>query len=152
MWFETPIDQFCVASGFAEVDRESLVVHHVDGEDARGRFRKTYSDHFPCTATLLLTKDDDPTATFAKGPAAQVLPASRRQQAAEPARAPTAAEQTSTWPPPVGSSVMVLLDKTAHRGTLHKPLPELGGWVVIEKDGELVGFPMRNVQRIVVKD
>ena len=78
LWFDDPIDQFAVGRGFDEVVRGSLVAHAVTGEAARLAFRKSCSDHFPCTMVLRGARDDDPTATFAKGPAAQVLPVSRR--------------------------------------------------------------------------
>ena len=140
--FDEPIVQICVARGFAEVDRESLRVHGVADPDERRAYRKTYSDHFPVTFRVQATHDDDPDATFSKGPPAQVLPTTRR-------RTPTAEPSTtggSTWPPEIGAQVHVFVDNTLHRGRLAKRLPMTDeGWVVIQNDAGTVGFPTRNV-------
>lgn len=144
LWFDDPIDQMAVARGFDELRRSALTSHAVDGEQARLRFRKTYSDHFPCTATLRLRGDDDPAATFAKGPSSQWLPVSTRG-AAPP--------ETSRWPLPVGAEVVVMLrgeqPPLRFEGTLREPLPAAGGWVVIAQQGRTAAFPMVNVQSVL---
>jgi len=143
LWFDDPIDQMAVASGFAELRRSALTSHAVRGEQARLRFRKTYSDHFPCTATLRLRGDDDPSATFSKGPRSQWLPINTRG-AAQP--------EAARWPLPVGAEVVVMLrgeqPPLRFEGTLQEPLPKERGWVVIEQKGRTVAFPMENVQSV----
>ncbi|MFN3240375.1 MAG: endonuclease/exonuclease/phosphatase family protein [Planctomycetota bacterium] len=146
LWFDTPIDQFAVGRGFAEIRRDSLVAHAVDGEEQRSAFRKTFSDHFPCTVVLDLNGDDDPQATFARGPATQVLPLSRRPKAA--ATAPSA----PAWPPAVGTTVVVYAGEQTYTGELLRSLPREHGWVVIAVDGKPRGFPMQNVRYVRIKD
>jgi endonuclease/exonuclease/phosphatase family metal-dependent hydrolase len=65
--FDAQVDQVIAAADFAELRRDSLRVHGVDGDAARRAFRKTYSDHFPVTVTVAAAGDDDPDATFATG-------------------------------------------------------------------------------------
>lgn len=140
MHFDTPIDQVCVAKGFAEVRRDSMKSHAVMGEAERLQFRKIYSDHFPITVRLRARADDDPNATFSRGPAAQVLPTNRRPRGAVVAAA-------ASWPPPVGTKVQVLtISRQMHTGKLLKPLPREAGWVVLEGQDGILAFPMKQVQ------
>ena len=143
LWFDTPIDQMAVAKGFTELADASLVAHSVSGEQARAAFRKTYSDHFAVTTELVLMGDDDPDASFRRGPQAQWLPVTRRPTTPAP-KAPAG------WPLPVGAKVSVhVIDvtqmKSVHVGALAAPMPKERGWVVIEVNGKVHAFSMENV-------
>ena len=147
LWFDDPIDQFAVGRGFDEVVRSSLVAHAVTGEAERLAFRKSCSDHFPCTMVLRGARDDDPAATFAKGPAAQVLPVSRRGAVGEtrPRRVGAAAD---VWPIPVGQQVTVVTSDSRLTGPLVAPLPTERGWVVLQVEGQQVAVPMSQVRSL----
>jgi len=145
MWFDEPIDQFAVARGFAEVQRDSLIALTVD-EPKRPGFRKSFSDHFPCMATLQLQGDDDPKATFMQGPQSQVLPLSRRPKTPAAPAKPAGA----SWPPAIGTQVRVDIEARYYVGKLLKRIPVERGWVVIEWEGKARGFPMENVHSVRV--
>lgn len=142
MHFDEQIDHIDVARGFAELQRDSLVVHAVDGDEVRRAYRKTYSDHFPLTATVLAVGDDDPAATFAVGPVDQRLPLGAR-----PPVATGAGAQGSGWPPAVGARVSVRTAVATVVGTLVAPVPEgPGGWLVLDLgEQRVVGVPLANV-------
>ncbi len=143
LWFDDPIDQMAVGRGFDELRGSALTSHAVRGEQERLRFRKTYSDHFPCTATLRLRGDDDEAATFSKGPRSQWLPVTTRGESQAKA---------ARWPLPVGAEVVVTLrggeQPLRYEGVLSKPLPEERGWVVLDVQGRSFAFPMVSVQSI----
>jgi endonuclease/exonuclease/phosphatase family metal-dependent hydrolase len=147
LWFDDPIDQIAVGRGFEEVDRRSLMAHDVQGEQERLDFRKSCSDHFPCTMVLRAVRDDDPGATFAKGPAAQVLPVSRRAASGEtpPRRIGAGAD---VWPVPVGQNVTVVTSDSRLTGPLVAPLPTERGWVVLQVAGQQVAVPMSQVRSL----
>lgn len=142
MHFDTPIDQLCVAAGFREVQRNSLTSHHVVGDDQRLSWRKTYSDHFPVTARMTPLADDDPSARFRRGPAAQVLPTSRRRPTAPVGAKPV-------WPPRPGTMVEVYVDGTIRKGQLVS-LPGERGWVVIDQGSGPIAWPMEKITWIHV--
>lgn len=146
LWFDTPIDQFAVARGFAELQRDSYVAHGVTGEKQREAYRRTFSDHFACTAVLQLQGDDDPKATFSQGPSSQHLPLSRRTKPKPTPRKP------APWPPKQGASVSVRIqgDPRVYSGKLLHRMPVERGWVVIEVAGKPMAFPMETVQYVRV--
>jgi len=142
MHFDTPIDQFCATRSFGELQSNSLTSHHVVGDKARLAFRKTYSDHFPVTARMTPLADDDPKATFRRGPAAQVLPTTRRANTA--AGQPRRKAAAATWPPKPGALVEVLVDGRVRKGVLvHMPVDR--GWVVIDPGNGVMAFPMHKI-------
>lgn len=142
--FDAQIDHIEAARGFAELQRDSLVVHAVDGDEARRAFRKTYSDHFPLTAMVAADRDDDPDATFALGPPAQRLPLHVRPSAATAAATDAA---HAAWPPAVGARVLVRTSLEVLDGTLLAPVPEgPGGWLVVDVgDHRIAAVPLANV-------
>ena len=146
LWFDEPIDQIVVAEGCREVQRDSLRVHGVRGEQERLAWRRTYSDHFPVTCRVLAAGDDDPKATFSRGPNSQFLPVSRRAATARAnASAPSGAPGFA-----VGDRVRVLLDPSGYiDGELLAPLPEgPGGWVQVRTPGDTVAIPLRQVRQV----
>lgn len=142
MHFDTPIDQFCVAAEFRELQRNSMTSHHVVGSALRLKWRKTYSDHFPVTVRMTPLMDDDPAATFHRGPAAQVLPTTRRRPA-------VGVHDKAVWPPRPGMQVEVCVDGTIRKGRLVK-LPAERGWVVIDQGSGPIGWPMDRVRWVRV--
>ena len=146
--FDAQIDHIFAAKGFAELGRSTAVVHAVDGDEARRAYRKTYSDHFPVTATITARSDDDPDATFTLGVASQRLPLSVR--VADAAATAHAAQPGVSWPPPVGAAVVVRTAAEILRGSLAQPLPQgPGGWVVLNGEGgRLVAIPLGSVQTL----
>ncbi|MFT7535687.1 MAG: exonuclease III [Hyphomicrobiaceae bacterium] len=149
MHFDTPIDQFCVTKAFREVQRNSFVSHHVPDAKERVLWRKTYSDHFPVTLRMTPLADDDPESTFRKGPAAQVLPTTRRRP---PAAKPDAVkpDAVSQWPPKQGSMIMVRFEgfQSISGKLIRMPLER--GWVVIETAVGIRAFNMEFVRSIEV--
>lgn len=142
MHFDTPIDQFCATAEFRELQSNSMTSHHVAGETARLAFRKTYSDHFPVTARMTPLADDDPKATFRRGPSTQVLPTTRRADRTA-GRAP-GKPGAASWPPKPGTLVEVLVEGRVRKGTLVS-LPRERGWVVINQGNGAIAFPMHKV-------
>ena len=141
LWFDDPIDQIACAAGFDELLGQTITSHAVRDEQERLTYRKSFSDHFACTTALQLRSDDDPDATFTKGPKNQWLPVSARP------RAPQAGQG---WPLAVGAKVEVRLESAntgekSFAGVLAAPLPSESGWVVIESDGVLMAFPSARV-------
>ena len=141
LWFDDPIDQIAVAAGFGELLGQTITSHAVHDEQERLAYRKSFSDHFACTTKLLLRSDDDPDATFTKGPKDQWLPVSARQGAPQPQQG---------RPLAVGAEVTVRLESSGDGqkswiGVLAAPLPDSSGWVVIEADGALMAFPSARV-------
>ncbi|MCB9878621.1 MAG: hypothetical protein H6835_13570 [Planctomycetes bacterium] len=133
MHFDDAIDQVVGARGFAELRRDGRRDHPVDGEAERKAFRKTYSDHFPVTATVVARGDDDPDAHFWRGPPGQRLPVSLRR-----------------WPPQVGAEVLLTLTSGAEqRGKLLQPLPD-AGWIVLEIGGVICAIPVAQVAMLQV--
>tara|TARA_R110002072_G_scaffold100429_3_gene221120 strand:- start:2070 stop:3215 length:1146 start_codon:yes stop_codon:yes gene_type:complete len=138
MHFDTPIDQFCVSNGFREVQRNSLLSHHVPDAEERLRFRKTYSDHFPVTLRMTPLADDDPESTFKQGPSEQVLPTTRRP----PSK--TISTRTPTWPPRPGTIVQVRTRDAVATGKFIR-LGSDDGWVVIDSKTGIMAFPREQV-------
>lgn len=145
LWFDDPIDQVAVAAGFQELLGQTLTAHAVSAESERLAYRKSFSDHFACTTTLQLRGDDDPDATFTKGPQSQWLPVSARRD--QPSTNPR-------WPLAVGAKVEVMLTtpevgEKRWSGVLAAPLPKDRGWVVIEREGVMHAFPMERVAWLI---
>ena len=159
MHFDKAIDQICVARGFDELQRHSAVVHGVRDERQRRSFRKTYSDHFPVTVTLRARGDDDPQATFRRGPARQWLPVTERptpnatrDTTASGGQARSARTADDTWPPKVGTTVEVVTNGRVYRGPLLQPIPERAGWVVIRHDGHTTAVRTERIDVLKLRD
>ena len=146
MHFDDPIDQFCVSTEFREVQRNSMVSHHVVGDPQRLLCRRTNSDHFPVSMRMTPLADDDPSATFASGPASQVLPTTRRTNAA---RLPPPAE--ASWPPKKDAPVIVWTKNERLLGRIIS-VPKERGWVVLKTADGIVSVNMEHVTRIQVLD
>ncbi|MEO6596491.1 MAG: endonuclease/exonuclease/phosphatase family protein [Planctomycetota bacterium] len=144
MHFAEQIDQIAAAPGFTELQKDSMKVHNdFDGLD-KNAWRKTYSDHFPVTVSVVATADRDPEATFWHGSASFVLPAVLRPIAqAPPHNAPAPAAELRAWPPNVGTSVRILTTANGvFTGRLMALLPEgPGGWIVVESAGRVTAVP-----------
>lgn len=143
MHFDEPIDQFCVSTEFREVQRNSMVSHNIIGEGPRKHFRQTFSDHFPVSLRMTPLRDDDPEATFARGPATQVLPTTRRH------RAPALGSVDGVWPPKKGSPVIVLTEKSRYVGEIVS-VPDDRGWVVLKTPIGVTAIHTDRVRTITV--
>ena len=154
MHFPEPIDQIVVAPAFDELNEASFTVHSdLDGL-YKNAWRKTYSDHFPVTATITANSDGDPTATFTRGPAEQSLPARHRPapSGAAPANGAPAAK-AAAWPPQPGTAIRVTdLAGQVYEGSLVQSLPDgPGGWIVVDARGATTAIPMAQVRTVQVK-
>ncbi|MBL8749057.1 MAG: hypothetical protein JNK78_07855, partial [Planctomycetes bacterium] len=157
MHFPEPIDQIVVGPGFGEVRADTFTVHGDYGELSKDAWRKIYSDHFPVTVDVVAATDEDPDATFAHGGDDRSLPPKNRPQVAFPgpkAAINAAAPAKGTWPPAVGTEVVV---HSSERGSLQtagklaRALPEgPGGWVVVEQPNGLRAIPWAAVAWISV--
>lgn len=147
MHFADPIDQVVVGHQFREVRLDSLTVDADFDGQPKDTWRRTYSDHFPVTATLVARSDDDPQAVFSRGGPEQALP-----RAQPKAPKPPVTLQPEPWPPQVGQLVRVTLtDKRQLDGPLLQPLPTgAGGWVVVEVRGQIVGAPLAQVLSVTL--
>lgn len=148
MHFADPIDQIVVGPGFGELRADSFTVDNDFDGMPKDAWRKTYSDHFPVTVEIVAARDEDPTATFARGDDTQSLPPKNRPQVAFPA--PKVGK--SAWPPVVGTEVQVHCgNDIVTVGKLAMPLPEgPGGWVVLEQQKGLRAIPYAQVVTINV--
>jgi endonuclease/exonuclease/phosphatase family metal-dependent hydrolase len=150
MHFDTPIDQLCATVDFRELQRNSMQSHAVSSSDAKLAFRKTYSDHFPVTVRMTPLADDDPDATFWRGPAGQRLPPSRRPTQQTPLDVVrVSGGAVRAWPPSVGEMITVQL-KGATTPMRAKLLQKLSAdrhdsWLVIEFQGDWQAMPLSNV-------
>ncbi len=157
MHFPEPIDQIVVGPGFGEVRADSFTVHGDYGELSKDAWRKIYSDHYPVTIDVVAAFDEDPDATFAHGGDDRSLPPKNRPQVAFPgpkAAVNATAPAKGTWPPAVGTEVVV---HSSERGSLQtagklaRALPEgPGGWVVVEQPNGLRAIPWAAVAWISV--
>jgi endonuclease/exonuclease/phosphatase family metal-dependent hydrolase len=121
--FPEPIDQIVVGRGFAEVRPSTYAVDSDHDGMAPQAWRQIYSDHFPVTVELRAASDDDPDATFTRGPAAHWLPATLRT---------TAAPTTAAWPFVAGARVHVATPNGSYAGPLLFAVPQDGhGFVVL---------------------
>lgn len=146
MHFAEPIDQVVVGQAFRELRPDSLTVDGDCDGMTKDAWRKTYSDHFPVTVTIVAQGDDDPAATFARGGPDQALP--RPQPPTGPA-----VLRSPTWPPKPGQLLQITtLDNRTLEGKLAAALPEgPGGWLVLDVRGELHAVPLVQVARVVLR-
>lgn len=149
MHFPEPIDQIAGSTGFAELRIDSLAVDNDCDGLPREQWRKVYSDHFPVTAAIVASSDDDPAASFSRGAPEHALPAGKRAQPA----AATMSHTAPAWPPAVGTPVRVVTTTNAtFEGRLLRPIPDgPGGWVAIEDDGAVFAVPMQQVASVSVR-
>lgn len=150
--FDETIDHILAAAACAEADPRSFTVHAVDGAAARQAWRKTYSDHFPVSVTLLANGDDDPGAAFTIGAPEQRLPLSRRPALAatqSPSPAAINLVPAGQWPLAVGARIeLETIDASrSYSGRLLAPLPVgPGGWVVIDGPDGRLAFPFERIR------
>lgn len=152
--FAEPTDHAVGATGFAELQRDSLVVERDRGGLSREAWRKVYSDHYPVVVTLAARGDDDPEATFARGPAAQALSTTARLAAPVAGATPEGRTRGAVWPPPVGAVVWVTTaDAKRLEGRLLQDVPSgPGGWLVFEQDnGQVIALPWSQIALLRVR-
>lgn len=131
--FPEPIDQVVVGIGCAEVRFDSYAVDGDHDGMAKDAWRQVYSDHYPVTVALVANGDDDPGATFARGPASHVLPVRLRP--------------TPAWPFVAGVSVQVVTPKGSYAGKLLLAVPENGhGFVTLTTESGTVAIACGQVQ------
>jgi endonuclease/exonuclease/phosphatase family metal-dependent hydrolase len=150
MHFPEPIDQVAVAPGFDELRRDSFTVHGDFGGLDKDAWRKTYSDHFPVTVSIVAGHDTDPDARFRPADAAQTLPVTKRPQT-EVATTPTRATRTpDAAQPKVGTTVSVrCLSGLTATGVLLANLPDgPGGWMILAQGTERVAIPFPQVIQV----
>ncbi len=136
--FPEPIDQVVVGVGCAEVRLESYAVDSDHDGMAKEAWRQVYSDHYPVTVALVARGDDDPDATFARGPASQVLPVRLRP--------------ASAWPFVAGASVQVVTAKGPYVGKLLFGVPETGqGFVTLVTESGTVAIACEQVQAMYLQ-
>lgn len=153
MHFADPIDQVVVAPGFAEVRPDSLLVHGDYGGLDKEAWRKIYSDHYPVTVAIDVSKDADPSATFRRGGDQQALPVKGRPALTPGAKRTAANTSTPTttgpvaWPPVAGAMIQVRGNDGMHcSGRLLQELPSgPGGWVVVATDSGIRAVPWGQV-------
>ncbi len=154
MHFPEPIDHVVAGTGFRELRADSLAVDgDFDGME-RDAWRRIYSDHFPVTATIVAHSDDDPQATFRRGPNTNHLPRPRDGEVRIPVPGttkPPVVVGGEPWPPKVGSKLRVLTQDGPREGTLAFPMPEGNtGWLVLQTDQGVVGIAVPRVWTIYV--
>jgi hypothetical protein len=88
--------------------------------------------------------DDDPESTFRKGPAAQVLPTTRRGPAA------AKGDASVQWPPKKGTAVVVNFEGFQSISGKLVSMPGERGWVVIETASGVRAYNMEFVRSIEV--
>jgi len=152
MHFDDPIDQIAVGPGLTEIVADSFDSHSEDmsrDEPERTRWRHSYSDHFAVTADLRIRRDEDPAASFDKGPQRQWLPPTLRKTPGLAAAAPATVRAGASFR--AGSSVTVYLSGpgNAIKGELLEPLGE--HWLYLrDSKGVVQAIPTASVRRIVL--
>lgn len=148
MHFAEPIDQIVAGNTFRELRTDSMLVDgDCDGLTPEA-WRKTYSDHFPVTVTVVAHGDDDPQATFARGNQEQWLPRPVARPRPSPGdTVPTRPDaRPAAWPPAVGARITVYVEQGKHEGLLMHPLPmDRDGWVALQTDAGVVAVPCSRV-------
>ncbi|MBL8756439.1 MAG: hypothetical protein JNK15_24305 [Planctomycetes bacterium] len=152
MHFPEPIDQVVVSTLFHEVRPDSLTVDNDCDGLAREVWRKTYSDHFPVTVTLVGRGDDDPQATFRQGPVAHRLPRELERIPTPTTTKPPVVVEPEAWPPRVGQKMQVTTLEDIVQGELAAPIPDAAhGFVVLQTVHGTLAIPLARVRSILLR-
>lgn len=145
MHFPEPIDQIAPSPRFLEIAPASFDAHSEPAQSDRESWRKTYSDHFPVTVTLVSNGDDDPSSSFARGKKEHQLPTSARQGAADGTTKP--ASMDSPFVP--GTAVVIRFLDVGTDDVEGLLINKLGTWVEVrDMQGTIRAFPMSSVREV----